>query len=77
MPLKAREAAKMLREVGFEYSHTEGSHAFYRRGSYKIPIPHHGGSDLKPWEEASIRSAYRTARAEIKARQEDDEEGLS
>ncbi|PBC73065.1 type II toxin-antitoxin system HicA family toxin [Fibrobacter intestinalis] len=47
--MKAREVKKMLEDAGFRLARIHGSHWIYeKKGFPPIPVPDHGGKDLKP-----------------------------
>ena len=58
--MSPRQAIKKLREAGFTYLYTEGSHAFYRFRHIKVPVPKHS-RDLWDHERATVKAAIRDA----------------
>ena len=47
--LSGKEVAKIVAKLGFEYSHTTGSHMVYKHpDGRKTTIPYHSGEDLGP-----------------------------
>ena len=60
--MSPKQAIKKLREVGFTYVYTEGSHAFYRFGHIKVPVPKHN-RDLWDHKRATIKASIREALA--------------
>lgn len=63
--MNERQAIKALKEAGFVEKRHAGSHKRFEHRKYNdlaVPVPCHGGRDLKPWEEASIRGAIRDAK---------------
>ncbi|NLW07620.1 MAG: type II toxin-antitoxin system HicA family toxin [Clostridia bacterium] len=48
--MKFRELEKLLKEAGWKYSYSTGSHYYYIHPTKpgKITIPYHPGKDLKP-----------------------------
>ena len=47
--MRFREIEKILKEDGWEYSYTSGSHYYYIHPTKpgKVSIPYHSGKDLK------------------------------
>lgn len=46
--LTAQEAEKILLSKGFKLSRQKGSHRIYRKGTYRMVLPHHKGKILHP-----------------------------
>lgn len=46
--LTAKEAAKLLLDVGFELIRSKGSHRIYRKNEIRVVIPFHSGKTLHP-----------------------------
>ena len=46
--LTAKEAEKLLLDVGFELIRSKGSHRLYRKNEIKVVIPFHSGKILHP-----------------------------
>jgi predicted RNA binding protein YcfA (HicA-like mRNA interferase family) len=47
--LTGKEVAKVAEKLGFEYSHTTGSHMVYKHpDGRRSTIPHHSGEEMGP-----------------------------
>ena len=57
-PLTAKEVEEYLKEAGYTFSRTEGSHFIWKTVTtgHAIPIPHHGN---KPLRQGLLNSIFR------------------
>ena len=47
--LTGKEVAKVVERLGFEYSHTTGSHMVFKHpDGRRTTIPHHAGEEIGP-----------------------------
>lgn len=46
--ITAKEAERLLFKSGFLVDRQKGSHRIYKKGFYKMVIPHHSGKILHP-----------------------------
>jgi predicted RNA binding protein YcfA (HicA-like mRNA interferase family) len=48
--LTGKELGKIISKIGYEYSHSSGSHMTYinKYKSHKVTIPNHGSEKLRP-----------------------------
>lgn len=56
-PLTRKEAEIILKDLGYHFKHSRGSHHHWLRGSDIFTLPVHG-KDLKKWVTRELRRLY-------------------
>ncbi|MBD2778551.1 type II toxin-antitoxin system HicA family toxin [Iningainema tapete] len=74
--LTAKEAEKLLLDIGFTQIRSKGSHRIYRREELRVVIPFHSGKILHPKVVRQVMQAINTVEGNTTEEDEIDEEIL-